>query len=178
MCALTGCESHIDDAALKNSIMSLNFFKKSEHCPQRPPLKASSLAPRLSVNQSGAPGTQPSQPLASALPLPQGPAQTHPMPLPLSSSSVLQTQLRGLQRGPSPGLRGPRVSFSPPLSMGLSRQEYWSGLPCPPPGHLPNPGIKPRSPELQADSLPSEPPGKPLYVCIHKSHKRSWLSHV
>ena len=40
--------------------------------------------------------------------------------------------------------------------MGFSKQEYWSGLPCPPPGDLPNPGIKPRSPELQADSLPSE----------------------
>ena len=48
-----------------------------------------------------------------------------------------------------------------PLSMGFSRQEYWSGLPCPPPGHLPNPGIEPRSPALQADSLLSEPPGKP-----------------
>ena len=44
---------------------------------------------------------------------------------------------------------------------GFSRQEYWSGLPCPPPGNLPNPGIEPRSPTLQADSLPSEPPGKP-----------------
>ena len=44
---------------------------------------------------------------------------------------------------------------------GFSRQEYWSGLPCPPPGDLPNPGIKPRFPTLQAHSLPSEPPGKP-----------------
>ena len=44
---------------------------------------------------------------------------------------------------------------------GFSRQEYWSGLPCPPPGNLPNPGIKPRSPALQVDSLPSEPPEKP-----------------
>ena len=44
---------------------------------------------------------------------------------------------------------------------GFSRQEYWSGLPCPPPGDLPNPGIKPRSPALQMDPLPSEPPGKP-----------------
>ena len=42
--------------------------------------------------------------------------------------------------------------------MGLSRQKYWSGLPCPPPGDLHNPGIEPRSPALQADSLPSEPP--------------------
>ena len=41
---------------------------------------------------------------------------------------------------------------------GFSRQEYWSGLPCPPPGDLPNPRIKPRSPALQVDSLPSDPP--------------------
>ena len=43
----------------------------------------------------------------------------------------------------------------------FSRQEYWCVLLCPPPGDLPNPGIEPRSPALQADSLPSEPPGKP-----------------
>ena len=43
--------------------------------------------------------------------------------------------------------------------MGFSRQEYWSGLPFPPPGELPDPGIQPRSPTLQADSLLSEPPG-------------------
>ena len=43
--------------------------------------------------------------------------------------------------------------------MGFSKQEYWSGLPFPPPGDLPNPGIEPRSPALQADSLPSETPG-------------------
>ena len=48
-----------------------------------------------------------------------------------------------------------------PLSMGFSRQEYWSGLPCPPPGDLFNAGVKPRSPTLQADSLPAELPGKP-----------------
>ena len=47
-------------------------------------------------------------------------------------------------------------------SMGFSRQEYWSGLPCPSPGDLPNPGIEPGSPTLQADALTSEPPGKPL----------------
>ena len=41
-----------------------------------------------------------------------------------------------------------------PLSMGFSRQEHWSGLPCPPPGDLPDPGIKPRSHALQVDSLP------------------------
>ena len=53
------------------------------------------------------------------------------------------------------------VACQAPLSMGFSRQEHWSGLPCFPPGDLPNPGIKPRSPALQADSLLSEPPGKP-----------------
>ena len=56
-----------------------------------------------------------------------------------------------------------------PLSMRFSRQEYWSGLPCPPPGDLPNPGIKPRSPILWADSLPSEPTGKPIYIYIYMS---------
>ena len=49
-----------------------------------------------------------------------------------------------------------------PLSMGSSRQEYWSGLPFPSPGDLPNPGIKPESPALQADSLLTELWGKPL----------------
>ena len=46
------------------------------------------------------------------------------------------------------------------LSMGFSRQEYRSGLPFPFPGDLPNPGIEPGSPALQADTLPSEPPGR------------------
>ena len=45
--------------------------------------------------------------------------------------------------------------------MGFSRQEYWSGLPFPSPGDLPDPGIEPRSPTFQADSLPAEPQGKP-----------------
>ena len=48
------------------------------------------------------------------------------------------------------------------LSMGFSRQEYWSGLPLPFPGDLPNPGIEFKSLALQADTLLSEPPGKPL----------------
>ena len=52
------------------------------------------------------------------------------------------------------------VAHQVPLSMGFSRQEYWSGLPCPSPGDLPDLGIEPRSPASQADSLPSEPPGK------------------
>ena len=46
-------------------------------------------------------------------------------------------------------------------SWAFSSQKYWSGLPCPPPGNLPNPGIEPGSPALQADSLPAELPGKP-----------------
>ena len=53
------------------------------------------------------------------------------------------------------------VARQTPLSMGLSRQEYWSGLPFPSPGDLPDPGIKPRAPALQADSLPTELPGTP-----------------
>jgi len=48
--------------------------------------------------------------------------------------------------------------------MGFFRQEYWGGLPCPPPGDLPNPGIEPRSPAVQADSLPAEP-NKCIEVC-------------
>ena len=53
------------------------------------------------------------------------------------------------------------ASHQAPLSLGFPRQEYWSGLPCPLPGDLPNPGIELRPPALQADSLTSEPPGKP-----------------
>ena len=49
-----------------------------------------------------------------------------------------------------------------PPSLGFSRQEHWSGLPFPSPGDLPDPGIEPRSPALQADALPSEPPGKSI----------------
>ena len=54
------------------------------------------------------------------------------------------------------------VACQAPLSMEFSRQEYWSGLPCPPLGDLSDPGIKPQSPTLQAHSLLSEPPGKGL----------------
>ena len=49
------------------------------------------------------------------------------------------------------------VAYQAPLSMGFSRREYWSGLPFPSPGDLPNPGVEPGSPALQADALPSEP---------------------
>ena len=54
------------------------------------------------------------------------------------------------------------VTRQAPLSMGFLRQEYWSGFPFPSPGDLPNPGIELTSPPWQADSLPTEPPGKPL----------------
>ena len=53
------------------------------------------------------------------------------------------------------------VAYQAPPSIGFSRQEHWSGLPFPSPGDLPDPGIKPRSPALQADASPSEPLGKP-----------------
>ena len=53
------------------------------------------------------------------------------------------------------------VAHQAPQSMGILRQEYWSGFPSPPPGDLPKQGIEPRSPTLQADSLPSESSGKP-----------------
>ena len=59
------------------------------------------------------------------------------------------------------------VACQAPLSLRFSRQEYSNGLPCPPPGDLPNPGIKPlsrASPAFQAVSLPTEPPGKPIYL--------------
>ena len=52
------------------------------------------------------------------------------------------------------------VPYQAPPSMEFSRQEHWSGLPFPSPGDLPDPGIEPGSPELQADALPSESPGK------------------
>ena len=54
------------------------------------------------------------------------------------------------------------VAYQAPPSMGFSRQEYWNGLPFPSPGALPDPGIEPGSPALQADALPSEPPAKPI----------------
>ena len=59
------------------------------------------------------------------------------------------------------------VAHQAPLSMGFSMKEYWTGLPCIPPGDLPNPGIEPTSPTppaLQADSLPAEPSRKPYGI--------------
>ena len=77
---------------------------------------------------------------------------------------------------PSNRVKTPRVVLSGATALGLvalvadsaspwtSRQEHWSGMPCPPPEDLPNPGIEPRSPTLQADSLLSKPPGKPINI--------------
>ena len=59
------------------------------------------------------------------------------------------------------------IAHQAPLSMGFSREEYRGGLLCPPPGDLPDPGIRPRSPTLQVDSLSSESPGKP---CVSQPH--------
>ena len=53
------------------------------------------------------------------------------------------------------------VAYQAPLSLGFSRQEYWSGLPFPSPGDLLDPGIQLVSPALKADALPSKTPGKP-----------------
>ena len=58
------------------------------------------------------------------------------------------------------------VAYQALPSVEFSRQAYWSGLPFPSPGDLPNPGIKPRSPALQADTLPSQPPGKLLAAVL------------
>ena len=58
------------------------------------------------------------------------------------------------------------VAHQASLSMEFSRQEYWSGLPFPSPGDLPDPGMEPRSPTLQADSLPPELPGKPRFLSV------------
>ena len=67
------------------------------------------------------------------------------------SSSVVSDSLRP---------HGLTVARQAPLSMEFSRQEYWSRLPFPSAGDLPNPEVEPGSPALRADSLPSEPPGK------------------
>ena len=93
-----------------------------------------------------------------------------------TSESLLVVEMKDL--GPQPDLLMPEmhvclllscfslfvtpgtVARQAPLSMGCPRQEYWSGLPFHPPGDLPNPGITPVSPSLQADSLPAEPSGK------------------
>ena len=71
------------------------------------------------------------------------------------------------------------VAYEALPSMGFSRQDYWSGLPCPPPGDLPDPGIESRSTALQADSLPTELQRKPMGkgALIWESQRPDWLVH-
>ena len=75
----------------------------------------------------------------------------------------------------SSSLRPPwTVAHQAPPSVGFSRQDYWRGLPFPSPGDLPNPGMEPRSPALQADALRSEPPGFPiLYIVVSICHSQA-----
>ena len=83
------------------------------------------------------------------------------------------------------------VAHQAPLSMGFFRQEYWSGLPFPSPGDLPDPGIKPRSHALQADALPSEPPGEAqvkswkhqttafkIHICMNSCRQKENISTI
>ena len=72
------------------------------------------------------------------------------------------------------------VDCSPPapLCMGFSRQGYWSGVPLPSPGDLPDSGTDPWSPTLQADTLPSEPPGKPIRHFILLLHLPWCLENI
>ena len=70
------------------------------------------------------------------------------------------------------------VAHQVPPSMGFSRQEYWSGLPFPSPGDLPNPGIEPRSPTLQADALTSAPPGKPPRYTVEVTNRFKGLDLI
>ena len=65
------------------------------------------------------------------------------------------------------------VAYQVPPFMGFSRQECWSGLPFPSPGDLPDPEIKPGSPALQADALPSESPGKPYKEIRRQKNTRT-----
>ena len=69
------------------------------------------------------------------------------------------------------------IARSAPPSMGFPRQEYWSGLPFRPPGDLPNPGIEPGSPALQADSLPLSHKGGPTYNRREKNHLKTLFDH-
>ena len=88
--------------------------------------------------------------------------------------SVCMRMLSHVQLFAAPWTIAPQ---SPP-SMGFSRQEYWSGLPFPSPEDLPNPGIEPRSPALQADILTSEPPSWSLFFCtVKRVSKREIVYH-
>ena len=79
----------------------------------------------------------------------------------LGSIKIMKKESESEVAQSCPTLCNPLDAHQALPSMGFSRQEYWSGLPFPSPGDLPNPGIEPRSPALQTDALPSEPLGKP-----------------
>ena len=66
------------------------------------------------------------------------------------------------------------VAYQAPPSMGFSREEYWSGLPFPSPGGLPDPGIEPGSPTFQADALTAEPPGKQPGIKLMPPAVEAW----
>ena len=70
------------------------------------------------------------------------------------------------------------VAHQTPLSIGFSRQEYWSGLPCLPPGDLPEPEAEPVSPALQVDSLPTEPPRTSKNISHMKGRSVVWASFL
>ena len=71
------------------------------------------------------------------------------------------------------------VARQAPLSMGFSRQEYWSGLLCPPPGDLPDPGIKSASSALAGKFFITVPPGKPLFYCAYLNfHDSCWTGQT
>ena len=97
------------------------------------------------------PGTEPASPTLAG-----GFFTTDPPGKPFSSMKV--KSLSRVQLFATPWI----VAHQAPLSMGFSRQDYWSGVPFPSPGDLPNPRIEPRSPALRADALTSEPPVFPI----------------
>ena len=121
------------------------------------PRSAWSNLAALIKNYSRQQGTEQKENGPSPLPLRTIPRRctTHMWP-PFSSS--LETVLCLVAQSLRPHRLQPTRLLCP---WGFSSQEYWSGLPCPPPGDLTDPGIKPRSPTLQADFLLSKPPGKP-----------------
>ena len=84
-----------------------------------------------------------------------------------TDSALFQIDGGGLVTKSCPTLEIPwTIAHQTRLSMGFSRQEYYSGLTFPSPGDLPNPGIKPRCPALQADDLPTELSGRRLFQII------------
>ena len=94
--------------------------------------------------------------------------------LPCSMWGLNSLKVKVLVAQPCPTLCNPIDRNPPGSSVEFSRQEYWSGFPFPSPGDLPNPGIKPGFPALQANSLPSEPP--PESPCIERQILKHWTA--